>query len=396
MKPLSFKDIRVTIPPVTGVNGNNQPYANVFDSSRTFRDRAGSGVKRPRRDGQDELLNSVFDLTRDFPAPTFPDRPALDVASIKSTLVEAAAAAEAVKPLLDKEGVPDEYKILAQSNIALTKLVGILIEKGFEPLAAGGGGGAAGRSYASAARRATGAPPSTAPKPPFPGKKELLDALEKSERESVMFGANLGNVVIANRNTLNVNLTSDLQRRAVGKAADKPETVVQESLRLVEDALSCVDSLEFLGPRSKPVSNTRGVEDGSFCTMPVRLEFPDKDSRINFERTVRDHTGLRAVQSLPQSIRNEMAVFRKAMEDRYRDEIIMTRPNPSSLEFIAFRKRDGEKKWKACVETHPIPLGIMLPDFRVSSTVALPEVSAEAEDIGMDLRADGGPGGEAS
>jgi hypothetical protein len=59
--------------------------------------------------------------------------------------------------------------------------------------------------------------------------------------------------------------------------------------------------------------------------MPVKLEFPDKDSRLNFERTVRDHTGLRAVQSLPQSVRREMAVFRKALEDRYKDEIIMTR-----------------------------------------------------------------------
>ena len=211
-----------------------------------------------------------------------------------------------------------------------------------------------------------------------------------------MFGVNLGNVVIANRNTLNVNLTSDLQRRAIGKAADKPEAVVQESLRLVEDALSCVDSLDFLGPRSKPVSNTRGVEDGSFCTMPVKLQFPDKDSRFNFERTVRDLTGLRAVQSLPQPIRNEMAVFRKAIEDRYKDEIVMTRPNSSSLEFVAFRKREGDKRWRSCVETHPIPIGIMLPGFRASTSVVLPEAEVDTESDMMDPGAEVARGGEAS
>ena len=130
--------------------------------------------------------------------------------------------------------------------------------------------------------------------------------------------------------------------------------------------------------------------------MPVKLEFPDRDSRINFERTIRDHTGLRAVQSLPQSIRNEMAVFRKAMEDRYKDEIIMTRPNSGTLEFIAFRKRDGDKRWRSCVETHPIPLGIMLPGFRVSSTVTLPEAEAMEESGGTDPGAEMGQGGAAS
>ena len=60
----------LSVPPVTGVGGSNGPYANLYDQSGFFRDRSGS-QKRRRRDGQDELLDSVFDLTRDFP-PTNP------------------------------------------------------------------------------------------------------------------------------------------------------------------------------------------------------------------------------------------------------------------------------------------------------------------------------------
>ena len=399
MRPVLFNQIRpvfVSVPPVTGVNGNNLPYANSFDASRTFRDRAGSGVKRARRDGQDDLLNSVYDLTRDFPAPTFPDRPTLDVAAIKAVLVEATAAAENVKPLLEQENVPEEVKTLAKSNIALTALISCLVEKGVEPMAGlvtGVGGGQHGRNYAAAARRMTNPPPPT-PKPMVPGKKELIDALEKSEKEAVLFGANLGASVVANRNTLNNNLTVDIQRRTLDRTAGKPDETVRESLRLVEDALTCVENIEFIGQRSKPITNSRETADGSFCTMPVKLNFADRDSRINFERTVRENVGLRVVQSLPQAIRKEMAAFRKALEERYPEEIVMTRPNSASLEFVAFRKRDGDKRWTSCTETHPIPLGIMLPGFKESTRVSLPMLVEDSPDVMLEDATGGGGGGE--
>jgi hypothetical protein len=384
MKPLLFKDIRpvhVPVPPVTGLNNSSAPYANSFDASRVFRERTGSGAKRPRRDGQDELLNSVYDLTRDFPPPTVPDRPALDVAAIKSVLVEAAAMAESLKPVLSKDDSTEESKAVFNMFSTLVNLVGLMIEKGIEPLSSvvtGVSGGPTGRGYAAAARRLAN-PPSTTPKPPIPGKKELVEALDKAEKEAILFGADLGPVSIANRGVLNVNLTTDIQKKVMEKTADKPTAVTTEALRVVEDALSCVENIDFMGPRSKMTSKGDGTD---FCTMPIKLSFADKDSRINFERSMRDHTGLRASQSLPQPIRREMAVFRRALEERYNNEIIMVRPDSRHLEFSAFRKQDGDKKWTQCCETHPIPIGIMLPGFKESTRVTLPEVAnnMEAED----------------
>jgi hypothetical protein len=323
-------------------------------------------------------------LTRDFPPPNLPDRPALDVASIKTVLVEAVTMADGLKPMLEREDVSADFKSVVNMLGVMVNLVSHIVEKGVEPLSAvvtGVSGGPSGRGYAAAARRLLN-PLGTAPKPPTPGKKELLDALEKSEKEAVLFGANLGSVPLANRGTLNINLTTDLQKRVLDKNNGKSEAVTQEALRVVEDALSCVDSMDFIGPRSKPTTGDGGAE---YCTMPIKLNFTDRDSRVNFERTIRENTNLRASQSLPQSIRKEMAVFRRAMEARYPEDIVMTRPDIRTLEFISFRKKDGEKKWNQCVETHPIPLGIMLPGFRESSEVALPDLPSVDEDM-----ADGG------
>ena len=378
MKPLLFRDIlpaQFITPPVTGLNGNNRPYANSFDPSRFFRDRAGSGVKRARQEGQDELLNAVYDLTRDFPAPTPPDRPALDVASIKTILVEATAMVDGLRPVLEREDATNDSKAIVKMLETLVNLIGAVVEKGLEPLSTavlGVAGTSTGRGYASAARRLANPPPSM-PKPPTPGKRELVEALEKADREAILFGADLGAVGMAHRGTLNANLTADLQRKVVSKAEGKPDANVSESLRIVEDALSCVENLEFMGQRSKPYVNVREGATGSYCSMPVKLSFSDRDSRINFERSVRENTGLRVIQSLPQSIRDEMAVFRKALEDRYPGQIIMTRPNSRTLEYLAFMKEDGAKKWTECAERHPIPVGIMLSGFVRSDRVVLPD-----------------------
>jgi len=397
MKPLLFRDIlSVTIPPVTGVHGNNRPYANSFDQTRVFRDRVGSGAKRTRRDGQDELLDAVYDLTRDFPALTAPDRPVLDVAAIKTVLVEATTMVEGLRPVLEREDASNDSKAIVKMLQTLVHLVGVVVEKGMEPLSvavAGVSGTQTGRGFAQAARRLANPPPS-APKPPPPGKRELVEALDRSDKEAVLFGANLGEVGMAHRGTLNANLTADLQRKVVSKAEGKPEAQAREALRIVEDALSCVENVEFMGQRSQPYINQREGATGEFCSMPVKLSFLDRDSRINFERSVREHTGLRAIQSLPKPIREEMGVFRKAMEERYPGMIIMTRPNARTLEFTASMKNDGEKKWSDCAETHPIPMGIMLHGFVKSGRVVLPPRLFVEDDGGGEMElGDGAVGG---
>jgi hypothetical protein len=300
-----------------------------------------------------------------------------------------------LEPVLGREEASVDSKAVLTMLKTLVGLVGAVVEKGIEPLSAavvGVGGAPTSRRFASAARGLAN-PVASVPPPPPPGRRELVDALKKSEKEAVVFGANLGAVGMAHRGTLNANFTTDLQRKVVEKAEGKPEAGVRESLRIVEDALSCAESVDFMGPRSNPYVNQREGATGSFCSMPVKLSFQDRDSRINFERSMREHAGLRAIQSLPGSIRDEMGVFRRAMETRYPGKIIMTRPNARNLEYIAFMKEDGEKKWNECMETHPIPLGVMLPNFVKSERVVLPDlpdygVGGVEMDVGL-----GGDGG---
>jgi hypothetical protein len=88
---------------------------------------------------------------------------------------------------------------------------------------------------------------------------------------------------------------------------------------------------------------------------------------------VRENTGLRVAQSYPVAIRKEMAVFRKALTDRYSGQIVMVKVDTQKLALYALRKADGEGKWTTCWERHPLPIQIMLPEYRLPESITLPE-----------------------
>jgi hypothetical protein len=68
-----------------------------------------------------------------------------------------------------------------------------------------------------------------------------------------------------------------------------------------------------------------------------------------------------------------MAVFRKAVMERYPDMVIMTRPDINTLELLSFKKKEGDRKWIQCAETHPIPMNIMLPSYTPPNHITLPD-----------------------
>jgi hypothetical protein len=286
-----------------------------------------------------------------------------------------------VKPILDKPDTSEDMKSVVTMLMVMLSVMEAVVEKGIEPLSAvvtsaaksgRGSGNDNGKSGKSA-------PPAVAVKPPLPGRNELIDALYKSELESVIFGANLGSKPISNRTILNNNFSADLDRKT-RERANKDKADVHESVRLVEDALSCVENIEFLGGRSKNYVNNRDSQDplnNTYTTMPVKVSFGDRESRWNFEQTLRDYTSMRAAQSYPTPIRNEMTVFRKALLDRYPGWLIMTRPDKVSLELVGFKKKDGDAKWQKISETHPIPVNIMLPSYVTPNHIVLPPLPDE-------------------
>ena len=186
--------------------------------------------------------------------------------------------------------------------------------------------------------------------------------MERADTESVLYDAHLGNAVTFNRSRLSANLSAGLKSAAVAMAT-LAEGDATESVRVLDDAFSGVVDVDFLGQASSAYHNRRRADDpknGTFCTMPVKLRFTDRDSRIYFENTVKNVTGLKATQSFPKQIRTEMQAFMAKVRADNPDRIVMIRPDARTLRLNAFVKFEGEKLWTRYHESSPIPLGIMI------------------------------------
>lgn len=358
MKPIPLSSF---IPPVTGTNSRPSAVsANWFDTSRNFRPRSGS-FKRPRM-GDDGELDRAFDLTQQYPPLTNPPKPFFDVEAIKTLMVDATTKAAAIRAKAENPNMDEGTKEFASFTISLFDLLTSVVEKAVIPLAD--------RPPPSWPRSGGIEPPGVAPKPP-PGKKELTEALILAEKTCVIFDAELGSESVGNKDRLARAFSESVRAKAVAlaeEASDSPESaaiMAAESIRVADDALSCANDICFLGQATKPYNNKRNASDprnGSFHTMPVKLEFPDRNSRIYFERMMREKCKIKASMSLPLGIRKEAEICRKTVLEKYPGEIVMIRAEAEGLRFVAFHKKDGEGKWIRCPETYKIPFSSVLPE----------------------------------
>jgi len=152
------------------------------------------------------------------------------------------------------------------------------------------------------------------------------------------------------------NFTSGLKDAAISRAGSDA-TVATESVRQVADALSCVESLDFIGRASAPYTPRAGPGDEgaaggasqptapSYHSMPVKLVFPDKDSRIYFEQTVKKNCGISAKINLPPTLRKVSSEFGESMRKKYPGMITVVKLEPKKRIFSLITKTHGERSW---------------------------------------------------
>jgi hypothetical protein len=356
------------IPPVTGVGGLSNPVANLYDSSGTFVERGRTNSFKRKRT---EEIDAIFDLSADYPPLTTPQRPTVDLGKVKGQLVAAVAAAGEVRPMLEDPNLDPKLLLLGKLTLAILDTLGAAVESGLEPIstAAGGrfgGGGVAGSGGANA-------PPVPAKSTPTPGLKELKEGLARADRESIMFDLDLGKNTIANRNGLASAFSATVRKSAIDTALTAGKDPA-EAVRVMDDVLSCVADMEFIGSASQKFINKRNISDNrnnTFCTMPVKLRFDDRNTRIHFEKSMREFCNLRANISLPKPVRLEQAAFLSSLRERYPNDHITVRPDTVSGYLYALRKEGGEGPWLKCSERLQLSPGIMLPTFVPRKTLSL-------------------------
>jgi hypothetical protein len=123
---------------------------------------------------------------------------------------------------------------------------------------------------------------------PDPKVKAFKEAVKEAEKSTLIFNLNLGTVPIINKDTMSTKVTKALQEKAAKKEGKNSSIPSNETILAIDDVLSVVKGMNFYGKTTKSYNNPRDINSGAYCTIPVRYDFADKDSRFYAETVLRD------------------------------------------------------------------------------------------------------------
>jgi len=112
-------------------------------------------------------------------------------------------------------------------------------------------------------------------------KKRFVQAVREAEKATLIFNSDMGNVPVMNTNTMNRKFSLALKAKAAvedGNANGEPKA---DTVAQLDDTLSMVRSMEYFG------KTTKKAKDREYFTIPVKLNYKDKLTRIAAEINLR-------------------------------------------------------------------------------------------------------------
>jgi hypothetical protein len=183
--------------------------------------------------------------------------------------------------------------------------------------------------------------------------KKVKTAIRDAEKKTLIFNLDLGKAPTMNKDTLSRKVTLALNTKV---QAGEHDYDIKDAEEVLDDLLSC-SKLEFLGGSTKPFFNKRNINDdrnNTFCTVPVRLDFKDRESRIQAETNLRKICKVSCAVPYPKKLRaildNLVTQGKKLAPGCF----IRTRVNVDNLSIEVHAKtKDGWKDLhlKTCIPT---------------------------------------------
>jgi len=199
------------------------------------------------------------------------------------------------------------------------------------------------------------------PAKPAPSAEDVLKhkvkkVLREAERRVVVFDLDLGQAPTINKETISRKVTMALHQKS-----DKGEHDwnIKDAGEMVDDVLSC-SQLEFLGSSTQKFFNRRKADDprnGKMCTVPVRMDFKNKDTRIRAETTLRGICKVNCSVPYPRKLRTMIYDLVQLGKAKYPKNYIRTKIDIDNMKLSAqVRLQNG---WEGVGPVIPIPLDIL-------------------------------------
>jgi hypothetical protein len=192
-------------------------------------------------------------------------------------------------------------------------------------------------------------------------KKKFIHAVREAEKSTLIFNTDMGTVAVMNTNTMNRKFSMALKAKAAevdGNVNGEPKA---DTVTQLDDTLSMVKSMDYFGKTTK---QAKGKE---FYTIPVKLVYKDRDTRITAEQNLRKLCKVSCTTPYHSTLRD---VMKKAMEEakvKYKNSYVQTRLDVDNMELKVSYRKDGI--WYNDVEKLPLPDSVFDLTHKVSKRV---------------------------
>jgi hypothetical protein len=141
--------------------------------------------------------------------------------------------------------------------------------------------------------------------------RKFAEAIRDAERSTLCFNLNMGNKPIMNKNTISERATLALAAMAAKVEGKNSAVPSPETVAALDDVTSLVTNMELYGSNTKQYKGKEGKDKDdndagsapTFCTIPVRYQFKDRDQRIFAEKQLRDLCKVKCSTPYPAVVR---------------------------------------------------------------------------------------------
>ena len=209
------------------------------------------------------------------------------------------------------------------------------------------------------------------PTPEDTAASKVKRVLREAERRTVIFELDLGAAPTINKESISKKVTMALHSKA---ASGEHDWNIKDAGEMVDDVLSC-SQLEFLGSGTRKFFNNKKATDkrnGTMCTVPVRMDFKNKETRIQAESTLRNICKVSCSTPYPKKLRAMLG--RAILEGKKTcpETYIRTRIDVDNLTVTASARVGAT--WSVVYGPVPIPLDVLDPNT-IIPVPEQPEVS---------------------
>jgi hypothetical protein len=179
----------------------------------------------------------------------------------------------------------------------------------------------------------------------------------------------MGKVPIMNQETMSNKATMALVTMAANREEGNfTSTPCEDTLIAIDDTLSIATKISFYGKKTKSYINPKDSRSGSFCTVPVKYEFKNKETRIETEKVFMDKCGAHCAIPYPPILRECIKQVVDKVKKDYPDNQVKVAVDTKTLSLRVSRrvkKVENLDKWSVFDVNVPLPKEVLNITARV-------------------------------